>query len=55
LQFLQHLVSLNLSRKTIRKHADNLWILGFSEKSVLAITEKRRNLDARPTGASSGR
>ena len=28
LPFLQHLVSGNLSRKTIRKHADNLWILG---------------------------
>jgi hypothetical protein len=26
--FLQHLVGLSLSRKTIRKHADNLWILG---------------------------
>src|ERR1039458_10335306 len=28
LPFLQHLVGLNLSRKTMRKHADNLWILG---------------------------
>ena len=28
LPFLQHLVGLDLSRKTIRKHADNLWILG---------------------------
>lgn len=28
LPFLQHLVSLDLNRKTIRKHADNLWILG---------------------------
>jgi hypothetical protein len=26
--FLEHLVRLELSRKTIRKHADNLWILG---------------------------
>jgi len=26
--FLQHLVHLNLTRKTIRKHVDNLWILG---------------------------
>ena len=26
--FLEHLVRLDLSRKTIRKHADNLWILG---------------------------
>jgi hypothetical protein len=26
--FLRHLLSLSLSRKTIRKHADNLWILG---------------------------
>ena len=28
LPFLRHLVGLNLSRKTMRKHADNLWILG---------------------------
>jgi hypothetical protein len=26
--FLEHLVGVGLSRKTIRKHADNLWILG---------------------------
>ena len=26
--FLEHLVRLDLSRKTIRKHVDNLWILG---------------------------
>lgn len=26
--FLEHLIGLNLSRKTIRKHVDNLWILG---------------------------
>jgi hypothetical protein len=26
--FLEHLVRLQLSRKTIRKHVDNLWILG---------------------------
>jgi hypothetical protein len=26
--FLEHLVRLELSRKTIRKHVDNLWILG---------------------------
>jgi hypothetical protein len=26
--FLEHLVSTNLSRKTIRKHVDNLWVLG---------------------------
>jgi hypothetical protein len=26
--FLQHLVELGLSRKTIRKHVDNLWVLG---------------------------
>lgn len=26
--FLEHLVRLDLSRKTIHKHADNLWILG---------------------------
>jgi hypothetical protein len=26
--FLEHLIGLNLSRKTIRKHVDNLWMLG---------------------------
>ena len=26
--FLEHLVGLGLSRKTIRKHLDNLWVLG---------------------------
>jgi hypothetical protein len=26
--FLEHLVSTSLSRKTIRKHVDNLWVLG---------------------------
>ncbi len=26
--FIEHLIELNLSRKTIRKHVDNLWILG---------------------------
>ena len=26
--FIEHLIQGNLSRKTIRKHVDNLWILG---------------------------
>ena len=26
--FLEHLVASDLSRKTIRKHIDNLWVLG---------------------------
>jgi hypothetical protein len=26
--FIEHLMALNLSRKTIRKHIDNLWLLG---------------------------
>ena len=26
--FLEHLLELNLSRKTIRKHVNNLWVLG---------------------------
>jgi hypothetical protein len=26
--FVEHLASSNLSRKTIRKHVDNLWVLG---------------------------
>ena len=28
LPFLEHLVAADLSRKTIRKHIDNLWVLG---------------------------
>jgi hypothetical protein len=26
--FLEHLIDLGLSKKTIRKHVDNLWVLG---------------------------
>jgi len=26
--FLEHLVQLQLSKKTLRKHVDNLWVLG---------------------------
>ena len=26
--FLEHLIGLNLSRKTLRQHVDNLWMLG---------------------------
>lgn len=26
--FMEHLIALGLSRKTIRKHIDNLWVLG---------------------------
>ncbi|MGH9439600.1 MAG: hypothetical protein ACRD22_17380, partial [Terriglobia bacterium] len=26
--FIEHLIGLNLSQKTIRKHVNNLWILG---------------------------
>ena len=26
--FLEHLIRLQLSRKTLRKHIDNLWVLG---------------------------
>ena len=26
--FLEHLIHLGLSKKTIRKHVDNLWVLG---------------------------
>jgi hypothetical protein len=26
--FLRHLLGMNLSRKTLRKHRDNLWLLG---------------------------
>src|SRR5450755_2541698 len=33
--FIEHLVSSSLSRKTIRKHIDNLWILGRGDRPRL--------------------
>jgi len=42
--FLQHLIGRNLSRKTIRKHVDNLWILGGEIIRDLNETPSRRKL-----------
>jgi len=40
--FLQHLLALNLSRNTLRKHRDNLWLLGGKIISRLHETPSLR-------------
>ena len=45
--FLRHLLSLDLSRKTLRKHRDNLWLLGGEIISDLHETPRLRK---RPIG-----
>jgi hypothetical protein len=40
--FLLHLLSLRLSRKTLRKHRDNLWLLGGELISDLHETPRLR-------------
>ena len=40
--FLRHLLSLGLSRKTLRKHRDNLWLLGGELISDLHETPRLR-------------
>ena len=40
--FLRHLLSLGLSRKTLRKHRDNLWLLGGEIISDLHETLRLR-------------
>ena len=40
--FLRHLLSSDLSRKTLRKHRDNLWALGGEIISMLHETPKLR-------------
>jgi hypothetical protein len=40
--FLRHLLSLNLSSKTFRKHRDNLWLLGGKVISSLHDTPRLR-------------
>jgi hypothetical protein len=42
--FLEHLIGRNLSRKTIRKHVDNLWILGGEIIRDLNETPSRRKM-----------
>ena len=41
--FLRHLLTLNLSQKTFRKHRDNLWLLGGEITSHLHETPGLRN------------
>jgi hypothetical protein len=45
--FLAQLVSSDLSRKTIRKHIDNLWVLGGELVRDMNETPKLRKLPAR--------
>jgi hypothetical protein len=40
--FLRHLLSLRLSHKTLRKHRDNLWLLGGELLSDLHETSRLR-------------
>jgi hypothetical protein len=42
--FLEHLMSSDLSRKTIRKHIGNLWVLGGELVSDMNDTPKLRKL-----------
>ncbi len=46
--FLHHLLSLGLSRKTLRRHRDNLWLLGGELIRGLAQEPKlrKRSIDA---------
>jgi hypothetical protein len=46
--FLRHLLSLNLSRKTFRKHRDNLWLLGGE---IISDLHKTPSLRKRPINA----
>jgi hypothetical protein len=45
--FLEQLVSSDLSRKTIRKHIDNLWVLGGELVRDMYETPKLRKLPAK--------
>ena len=45
--FLEQLVSSDLSRKTIRKHIDNLWVLGGELVRDMNETPKLRKLPAK--------
>lgn len=42
--FLEHLIDVGLSRKTIRKHVDNLWVLGGELIRDLHETPSRRKV-----------
>jgi hypothetical protein len=53
--FVQHLIDCGLSKKTIRKHLDNLWLLGgeiirsvhlFDERDIPPAENLRKNIDA---------
>jgi hypothetical protein len=44
LPFLEHLIDVGLSRKTIRKHVDNLWVLGGELIRDLHETPSLRNV-----------
>jgi hypothetical protein len=42
--FLEHLIDLGLSKKTIRKHVDNLWVLGGEMIRDLHVTPSLRKV-----------
>jgi len=44
--FLEHLIGLNLSRKTLRQHVDNLWMLGGEITRDLNETPSLRKVPA---------
>ena len=43
--FLRHLLSLGLSRKTLRQHRDNIWVLGGE---IISRLQMDRSLRRRP-------
>jgi hypothetical protein len=47
LPFLRHLLSLHLSRKTLRQHRDNIWVLGGE---IISRLQMDRGLRRRPIG-----
>jgi hypothetical protein len=46
LPFLRHLLSLHLSRKTLRQHRDNIWVLGGEIISRVQMDSGLRRLPA---------
>lgn len=46
LPFIEHLTSTDLSSKTIRRHVDNLWLLGGELIRALHDDPARRKIDA---------
>jgi hypothetical protein len=51
--FIEHLVSSSLSPKTIRRHVDNLWLLGGEIIRDLNDDRSLRRLPAEPAAEQS--